>query len=345
MSNVQAKSRLLAPPVDSQPVTFLLLPGFSLISFSSAIEPLFEANNQLGRKAYHSRTVSVDGRPAQSTSGVNIQVDSDLPPVNQDEIIFLCGADKQSDHHHDGNHLTLRWLKAVAPECKAVGAIGCGLEVLACSGLLDGYSATHFSKALLDYKKVRWLHYPVEIDRNRYTCQGGQSSLDLMLALIKQHHGALLCDAVAEVFYHEPRGYRRQAFSPVKEEGMASAPDSKLREALDLMRANIEEPLGSDELASHVGVSRRQLERLFRENLQTTPSRYYLQLRLERARRLLKEGDASIVQVALAAGFSNASHFSTAYRNHFQLTPRIERQRSRDLKMVALKRSLSVNKD
>ncbi len=343
---MQGKSRLLAPPVDSQPVTFLLLPGFSLVSFSSAMDSLYEANNRLGKKVYHSRILSVDGRSVQSTSGVNIQVDSNLPPVSQHEIIFLCGADSEGDHHNDCHHLTSPWLKAVAPVCKALGAIGCGLLVLARNGLLNGYSASQFSEVLSSgYKRVKWLHHPFEMDRNRYTCVGGKSSLDMMLALIEQQQGTLLSDAVAEAFRHEPCGYRHRILLPVKEGIRTSAPESKLREALDLMRANIEEPLGADELASHVGVSRRQLERLFRENLQTAPSRYYLQLRLEKARMLLQDDDMSIVQVALAAGFSNASHFSTAYRNHFQLTPREERQHSRDLKMVTLKQSLLVDKD
>ncbi len=102
-------------------------------------------------------------------------------------------------------------------------------------------------------------------------------------------------------------------------------PNAKVTEAVALMEANLQEPLPTDEIARLVGVSRRQLERLFKQHLDDMPSRYYVELRLVRARRLLRHSGQSILQIALACGFASASHFSNAYRARFGHTPRDER--------------------
>jgi len=91
------------------------------------------------------------------------------------------------------------------------------------------------------------------------------------------------------------------------------------------MEANLGEPLPTDDIARLVGVSRRQLERLFKQHLDELPSRYYARLRLTRARRLLQQTSQSILQIGLACGFASGSHFSNAYRAHFGHTPRDER--------------------
>lgn len=146
--------------------------------------------------------------------------------------------------------------------------------------------------------------------------------MDMMLALIAREQGIDLAARVSELLVRDRLGepLTVSVATPARKQ------QPQIEEAIQLMAANIEEPLGADELASLVGISRRQLERLFRKHLDTVPSRHYLKLRLEQARKLLRESDRPVVDVAMACGFSNASHFSTAYKNHFDLTPREERQ-------------------
>ena len=99
----------------------------------------------------------------------------------------------------------------------------------------------------------------------------------------------------------------------------------KLIRAVEIMEANIEEPLRQEALAGRIGLSRRQLERLFRRHLGRTPAQFYLESRLERARHLIHQTDLPIMSIACATGFVSASHFSTCYRQMFGKTPRAER--------------------
>lgn len=162
--------------------------------------------------------------------------------------------------------------------------------------------------------------------------------MDMMLFLIAQGHGMELAASISEQFvYERMRTSEEQQRIPLKARIGASQP--KLIEAVTLMEMNIEEPLSTDDLAHHVGVSRRHLERLFKKHLQTVPSKYYLDLRLEHARQLLRQSDKTILQIGLACGFSSASYFSTAYRNHYGVTPREERKREAEGEQGATGRS------
>ena len=97
-------------------------------------------------------------------------------------------------------------------------------------------------------------------------------------------------------------------------------------EAVSLMEANIEEPLNLDVLADCVGVSRRQLERLFNRYLHRAPSRYYMELRLSRARLLLLQTSLPLIDVAISCGFTTAPHFSKCYSDVYGRPPSNERR-------------------
>lgn len=164
-----------------------------------------------------------------------------------------------------------------------------------------------------------------EIDRDRATCSGGQASVDFMLAMIARDHGPDLAERIADTLGIGVMraGTERQRIPFVTAPGERHP---RLNDALQLMKANIEDPLATDEIATLVGISRRQLERLFRQYLGAMPSKYYLNLRLTKARAQLQRTSKSVVQINLACGFSSAAHFLNAYRDRFGVTPREERR-------------------
>jgi transcriptional regulator GlxA family with amidase domain len=306
---------------------FLILPNFSLIAFSSAIEPLRMANWVTGEDYYETVLISHDGEAVASSFGVQTLVDCSLANMPALDAIFVCGA---SPIARTGNEAVIGWLRKQARSNIAIGGIGTGSYLLACAGLLNNYRATihwwDIANLKDEFPNTLVTNNLFEIDGKRYTCSGGTAAMDMMLFLIGREHGMDLAATISEQFvYERMRSSEEQQRIPLKARIGSSQP--KLIEAVTLMEMNIEEPLSTDDLSFHVGVSRRHLERLFKKHLQTVPSKYYLDLRLEHARHLLRQSDKTILQIGLACGFTSASYFSTAYRSHYGITPREERKR------------------
>ncbi|RMH86447.1 GlxA family transcriptional regulator [Pseudomonas sp. AOB-7] len=213
-----------------------------------------------------------------------------------------------------------------------IGGLSAGVYPLAQLGLLDGYRAAVHWRWQDDFAerfpKVIATSHLFDWDRDRLSACGGLAVLDLLLAVLARDHGAELAGAVSEELVVERirEGGERQRI-PLQNRLGSSHP--KLTQAVLLMEANIEEPLTTDEIAQHVCVSRRQLERIFKQYLNRVPSQYYLELRLNKARQLLMQTSKSIIQIGLSCGFSSGPHFSSAYRNFFGATPRDDRNQRR----------------
>ncbi len=305
---------------------FLLLPNYSLIAFSSAIEPLRMANLITGENLYEHSLISHDGKAVASSAGVVTKVDCGIRDAIQIDTLFVVGA---SPVARTGNENIIAWLRQQKQNKAALGGIGTGSYLLACAGLLDGCRATihwwDYENLRDEFPLIRVTNNLFEVDGQRYTCSGGTAAMDMMLFLIGQRHGMELAASISEQFVCERI---RTAKDPqrVPLQHRIGARQPKLVEAVTLMESNIEEPLSTDDIAFHVGLSRRHLERLFKKHLQAVPSRFYFNIRMEKARRLLRESDKSILQVGLACGFTSASHFSTAYKTHYGQTPREERK-------------------
>jgi transcriptional regulator GlxA family with amidase domain len=305
---------------------FLLVPEFSLLAFSAALEPLRAANRASGRKLYDWRLISEDGGPVTSSSGVQVFCDTSLEDTPRLHMaIVASGRPTYPDRE---SRSVSGWLRRQARQGVRLGALSTGTYTLARAGLLDGYRVTihwqHLSAFAEDYPHLDVTEELFEIDRNRITCSGGEAALDMMLALIALDHGRELATQVSENFIHERiRDNNDPQRMALRTRLGISHP--KLLSVIAIMEENLEEPLPRADLAERVGLSSRQLERLFRKYLGRTPTRYYLELRLSRARTLLHQTSMSILDVALACGFVSASHFSKCYREFFSRTPREER--------------------
>jgi len=311
----------------------LLLPGFSLSALGTAIDALTQVNAATASPRYEVCLISAEGPAVKSSSGVAVQVASGpdrTPPL---DALFVLSDASLPQHGHES---VVAWLQKLAARPMVFGGVGTGAWLLARAGLLAGHRATiHWPYANLfaeSFPDVRASTNLFEIDRDRLSCAGGNASFDLMLAWIAQTAAANVAEAgeliteLMDHFGHErQRGPREHQRVPLSARIGGGQP--KLTEAVTLMEANIEEPLPTEEIARLVAVSRRQLERLFKQYLNSLPARYYLELRLTRARQLLQKTSQSILQIGLSCGFSSGPHFSSAYRSHFGLTPREQRSK------------------
>ncbi|MDZ3994900.1 GlxA family transcriptional regulator [Pseudomonas sp. Teo4] len=319
-----------------QSIGFLLLDNFTLISLASAVEPLRMANQLSGRELYRWHTLTVDGGQVWASDGLQITPDaaiSNAPPM--DTVIVCGGVGIQRSVTRE--HVT--WLQAQARQSRRLGAVCTGSWALACAGLLDGFDCSVHWECLAAmqeaFPRVNMSTRLFTLDRNRFTSSGGTAPLDMMLHLISRDHGRELSAAISEMFVYE-RIRNEQDHQRVPLKHMLGTNQPKLQEIVALMEANLEEPIDLDELAVYVSVSRRQLERLFQKYLHCSPSRYYLKLRLIRARQLLKQTPMSIIEVASVCGFVSTPHFSKCYREYFGIPPRDERVGSNTAQQVAM---------
>jgi transcriptional regulator GlxA family with amidase domain len=307
-------------------IAFLLVPQFSMMSFSAALEPLRSANRVSDRRLFEWLLVSVDGKAVAASNGIEITVDRSLPELERADILVVCAglepaqfAPNHPVHHH---------LRRLARHGAKVGAISAGSFILAEAGLLAGRRATvhwEYADAFAARHPTLALGRDLYIvDRGVFTCSGGTAALDLMLHFISEIASRDIAVAVAEQFIH-PQIRRQEDHQRLEMHTRYGVDSPKLVEIIALMEAAIDDPLDIRHIAGRAGISPRQIERLFREQLGTSPKAFYLDLRLKRARTLLRQTLHPILTVALECGFGSTSHFSHAYKRAFGIAPTDER--------------------
>lgn len=304
---------------------FFLMNEFTLLCFSAAIESLRLANRMAGKELYQWVIAGADGEPVTCSAGTNFSVDMGFDEVSRDDTLVVCGG---TNVKTATTQKLLNWLRRESRRGVLVGGLCTAAHTLAKAGLLDGRRATiHWENQdgfIEDFEDIELTRSVFVIDNNRFTTAGGTASIDLLLKFIGQDHGAELANAVADqLIYSSIRTDQdAQRLSVPTRIGVRHP---KLSQVIHMMEANIEEPISPSALAENVGMSTRQLERLFRRYLDRSPKRYYMELRLQKARNLLMQTDMSVINVALACGFASPSHFSKCYRSHYETTPYRER--------------------
>lgn len=325
MSDARPATRTPTPQVKTRRFVFVLLDNFTMLSFASAVECLRIANRMADRDAYEWRLVGEGGDRVKSSAGAEFMLDGDLEDLRREDTLVVCsGIDVQSAT----TKKLLGWLRREARKGMMVVGLCTAAFTLAKAGLLDGKKATiHWENQdsfLEEFEDVDLTKSVFVVDGNRMTTAGGTSSIDLMLKLIADDLGEDLANAVADqLIYSSIRTDQdTQRLSVPTRIGVRHP---KLSQVIQMMEAHIEEPISPSSLARDVGMSTRQLERLFRRYLNRSPKRYYMELRLQKARNLLMQTDMSVINVALACGFASPSHFSKCYRAHYETTPYRER--------------------
>ena len=306
---------------------FLLVDKFSMFSLAAAIDTFRSANRLLWP-----RFLWLDHRVGRWRRGHGLE-----RPAAQDR---LCGGRPAARRHRlrlrRPHHRVPRQEQGSGARCaagagaaRALGALSVGSHLLAEAGQLEGHRCTiHWENRagfLEKFPDIECTGNVFEIDRKRYTCAGGTTSIDLMLEIVRTDLGANIANGVANQFQHERirSAGDRQRVGPERD---LTGKSEKLRKIVELMADHLDEPFSAVQLAKSAGLSVRQVERLFLRHLTVTPGRYYMRLRLERARELLRQTNMPILDVAIATGFTSHCYFAQSYRLQFGRPPSEERR-------------------
>jgi len=305
---------------------FLTLPRYSMIALSNAVEPLRMANIITGQTVYEWSIVSLEGASIAASNGLQLSPTVALEALGAVDILFVCGG---VDVQAAVSPRIVAALKRLAERRIPLGALCTGGYALAKAGLLDRYRATihweNLSALREEFPRIHLSDQLFSIDRDRFTCSGGVAPLDLMLHLVESKLGAHVSQLISEQFIVDRvRSDRDRQYVPLR--AQIGVSHESLIKVAQLMEENIEKPLSLDEIAAATGLSRRQIERLFKRHLNCVPKRYYLQMRLRRARELLLQTSMPIIDITTACGFQSPPHFSRCYRAQFGCPPSAERQ-------------------
>lgn len=306
---------------------FLLTPDFTLIAFSSAVEVLRMANLTSQQELYRWSVLSLDDRPVASSASFEIQPNLPFAHARELDALFVCA----------GVNVRKNWdarlgteLRRLAAANMPLGALCTASYLLAKAGVLDDYRCTvhweYLASMREEFPRLTVKDDIFEIDRKRYTCAGGTAPLDLMLYLVSRDYGRDVAFDISEEFTVE----RIRDLGETQEVSVRNqspgAPDY-LSDAVQLMKHNVSERLFVEEIAEYLKVSTRQLERAFKRYFNTSPSQYYLRVRLNAARNLLRHSSMTVRAIAIETGFKSLQHFSKCYFDHFKVRPTQERGR------------------
>jgi AraC family transcriptional regulator, glycine betaine-responsive activator len=308
-----------------QQIAILLLDQFSVISFSCTVEPLREANWVLKKKVYDWRMYSKDGKPVLASNGLSVNVHGSIEDLDSCPMVIVCSS---FDPHLYATRRVISWLKKLARQGTILGSVETGSWVLAKAGLLNGYRATiHWeNRASIAevYPEVILTDNIFEIDRDRFSASGATPAMDMMLHFISKQHGVAAASAVAEQFiYNRIRASQApQRLSTTQKYGLRHP---KLRRLTEMLDSQLERRIDVQELARISGLSARQVHRLFKAHLGVSPQTYHRQLRLRRARDMLRQTELTVLEIAMASGFTSSSDFARVYRRTFHQSPHQDR--------------------
>lgn len=304
---------------------FVLMPEFTLLSMAGALECLRIANRTCDAELFSWSLVSLDGQPVVSSAGTVFGVSGGLPETRGGDTVLICGG---LNVQGNTDRTLLNWLRRESRRGIVVAGLCTAAHTMAKAGLLQERKATiHWENQesfAEDFPEIELTRAVFTIDGNRVTTAGGTASIDMMLGLIARVSGEDVAKGVADqMIYSSIRtDHDSQRLSVPTRIGVRH---TKLAQVIERMESNTEDPVSPTVLARDVGLSTRQLERLFRRYLNRSPKRFYMELRLQKARNLLLQTDMTVINVALACGFTSPSHFSKCYRTQYNTTPYRER--------------------
>jgi transcriptional regulator GlxA family with amidase domain len=313
-----SENAILSPSDHPLTIALLVLPQASILEVASALDPLRNANRQLGRQAFRWRIVSPDGAPVPLTCGLSLPSDGPLAAAMGAQALIVIAGYRLDQ---SATRPLIRDLRRIAPRFALVGGVDAGPWVMARAGLLDGYRATVHWEDLEDlaatHPEIDVVPDRFVIDRNRVTIGGAAPAQDFMLHLIAARHGPALARQVALSFLTTPHPGHQPQTAPDPDPAL----DPRVAAAVARMEARLDAPEPVAATAAAVGLSARRLETLFRQAFATTPGAHGLTLRLAAARRMLTDTRHPLAEVALRTGFTSPATLSRAFRRAYGLSP------------------------
>ncbi|WP_437880326.1 GlxA family transcriptional regulator [Pseudomonas sp. LRF_L74] len=320
------------PEPSNPPFTLLILvfPHFNLAATTAFIDPFRAANYLSGQTLFHWEIASTDGGNIVASNAMEISTHALAEIEDVPNLVMVSASWAPESHNSPALHSALRaWARAGS----TLGALDTGTFILAEAGLLKGKRATGHYEHI---DALRELYPDVDIredlfifDDKRITCCGGGASTDVGLHMIRDLHGDTLASETARYLFHQylrPAGAQQNPETP---QPLGNTVPDLVKQAIRLMEGHLEDAISIPDICTRIGISQRQLDRLFQQIVQKSPTAYYRDIRLDRARGLVTQTDLSLTEIAIACGFANQSHFSRIYRERFDLTPRRDRQEGR----------------
>ena len=310
-------------------VAFTLLENFSMMAFTGAVDSLVTANLLSQSELYQFTFFGENGESVKSDLSIDVSVDGTYKTLSSKrfDVLFVCGGLRTTLEVHPKLKTILQ--QAARLGCR-IGGIWNGSYILSQAGILKGYECTIHPEnyALMHevFPEVNVSKKPYVIDRDRLSSAGATSTLGLMLSLIGQLSGEDLMRSVEGILNVDSVLGEAADGSLTMLPSNPTFPES-LKTILHDMETHIDDPLPTVQLADSVGLSRRQVERMFIKYMNTSPARYCLELRLNRAHQLLRQSNASVVNVSVACGFTSGTHFSHSFKTYFGMSPSEARKR------------------
>lgn len=294
-------------------VVFLLLPKFSLLAFSSALDVLRIANQLASRRLFEWQVLSVDGGPVASSGGLRVLTDGPMAEIAPGAMVFACaGVQPEASV----SRAVADWMRRQWRSGEVVGGLCTGAYALARAGLLAGRRFTLHWENIAPFRASHPGLEPVEqlycIDGRIWTCAGGAAAADLFIAMLRRRHGDRLADAALSMSLH---GHQR-AGEQFQRRPMPPSlnPGDRFAMVMQDIETNLADIAEVADLVLRHGLSRRQIERLFQRHFNQSPRAYLTRLRLERARALMAETGLSRSEIAQCCGFSSSSQMQRSMR-------------------------------
>ncbi|MER8818148.1 GlxA family transcriptional regulator [Mesorhizobium sp. M0965] len=312
---------------DVYQLVILALPGFSQLGLSSFVDPLRLANSVCDRTFFKWTLASLDGKPVECASGFALSVNSDFSSAGEcvqtgkgPNMVIVCASERVEKQASTSLSKVLRLCRRHGVP---ITALGTATWLLAESGLLENTACTiHWDKraALSEtFSSLQVTDHLFVRDTHLVTCAGEFASFDLVMELISERLGKETALAVCRHTTAE------QWRSPSDRQWTINVAEASIckpvADVIRIMEEHFEDPLPLRDIAKCVGRSQRQIERLFRRALSSSPMRYYLHSRLSRAKRLIEQTELPVVEISIACGFASASHFSKCFRQAFGMNP------------------------
>jgi AraC family carnitine catabolism transcriptional activator len=308
-------------------IGMLLLPAFNGLAAQSFIDPFRAANYLRGTTIYQWQFLSLDGQDVTASNGLVVGNTVGFAETQTWFDFLVVNSSWTPEKYQDRQLQT--WLRILAHQDTTLVGIDTGAFVLAFAGLMEGYRAVvhyeHIDSFAELFSNTHVDQVLFVVDRDRLTCCGGLAAVDLALEIIRVQQGIDLANAAARYIFQERLRPGEESQLSRNYEPIGYTVPELLRDAIILMERNLEKPLRLSKIAHDVGISQRQLERLFEKFTGLTPMRYYINVRLYRARALLTQTELSIAEIASACGFNNTEHFTRSYKNYFKIVPSLDR--------------------